>query len=131
MRANRIASLVTGAAFGALGVTGLIVALASHAGPAGVLLLDTASTSVPLALVHLAIAVVLLVGFLRPRMTRSANVAVGTALLLLGMLGLFSVGTEANVLALNGADNLLHFAASTALLATGLGAPPRSERTTG
>ena len=50
------------------------------------------------------------------------NVGAGTVLLLLGLFGLFAVGTPANLLALNGATNLLHFAASSALLATGLGA---------
>jgi hypothetical protein len=50
------------------------------------------------------------------------NVGVGTVLLLLGLFGLFVVGTPANLPALNGAGNVLHFAASSALLATGLGA---------
>ena len=55
------------------------------------------------------------------RLARPVNVAVGTTLLLLGLLGLFTAGTTVNVLALNGGPNLLHFAASSALLATGLG----------
>jgi hypothetical protein len=42
--------------------------------------------------------------------------------LALGLFGLFAVGSPANVLGLNGADNALHFAASSGLLATGLGA---------
>jgi len=46
----------------------------------------------------------------------------GTVFLVLGIVGLFIVGGEFNVLALNGADNVLHFASAVILLAAGLGA---------
>ena len=55
-----------------------------------------------------------------------ADTSVGTVFLVLGLAGLFVVGTDANVLALNGADNVVHFASSVLLLAVGLGAD-RSE----
>ena len=47
---------------------------------------------------------------------------VGTLLLALGIAGLFIIATPFNVLAVNGAANLLHFASAAVLLAVGLGA---------
>ncbi len=36
------------------------------------------------------------------------------------MLGLFIIGSSANILSLNGADNVLHFASTVVLLGVGL-----------
>ena len=44
------------------------------------------------------------------------------AVLLVGVVGLFLVGSSANIIALNGADNVLHFASAVLLLGVGLGA---------
>jgi len=51
----------------------------------------------------------------------------------LGLAGLFVIGTGVNVLALNGADNVVHFASAVLLLAVGLGAdrPVKTIATTG
>ena len=46
----------------------------------------------------------------------------GTLLLALGIAGLFIITTPFNVIAVNGAANLLHFASAAVLLAVGLGA---------
>ncbi len=51
-----------------------------------------------------------------------ANTLVGLALLLLGLAGLFLIGTSLNFLAINVADNVLHFGTAAVLLAVGLGA---------
>jgi hypothetical protein len=53
-----------------------------------------------------------------------ANTIIGAVYLLLGVVGLLLVGGDnpLNVLALNGADNVLHFASAVVLLAVGLGA---------
>ena len=37
-----------------------------------------------------------------------------------GILGLFLIGTDANILSLNGADNVLHLASAIVLLGVGL-----------
>lgn len=74
-------------------------------------------------LVHLVIGVALVAcGLSRPRVAKAANSAAGTFFLVLGLVGLFVVGTDANVLALNGADNVLHFGSAIVLLAVGVGA---------
>jgi hypothetical protein len=59
---------------------------------------------------------------------RTTNTIVGAAYLLLGLVGLFILESAANILALNGADNVLHFASAAVLLAVGLGAD-KSTRT--
>lgn len=49
--------------------------------------------------------------------SRAMNAAVGGTYLLVGVVGLFLVGTDANILALNQPDNALHFLTAAALLA--------------
>ena len=72
---------------------------------------------------HLLIGAALLIaGMSNVRASKSVNTAVGAAYLLLGIIGLFLVGTAANILAINAADNVLHFASAAVLLAVGLGA---------
>lgn len=70
-------------------------------------------------IVHIAIGAVLIagaaVGLAASRMT---NGAVGAAYLLVGVLGLFMVNEDWDFLALNQADNVLHFA--TAVIALGI-----------
>lgn len=126
MSPNRIASLAGAVLFAGVGGWGLVASLAPSDPAVGVLVAGVFATGAPLAALHLGMAVALAVGALRSdRTARRINVAVGVLLLALGMLGLFVVGTPANVLGLNGADNVLHFAASSGLMATGLGAARR------
>ncbi len=123
MTPHRIAAAAGAALFALVGGWGLVASLSPADPVLGPLVAGVLGTSVPLAALHLALAVVLAVGAIRgERSARGVNVAVGTALFVLGMFGLFAVSTPANVLSLNGADNALHFAASSGLLATGLGA---------
>ncbi|PZQ89043.1 MAG: hypothetical protein DI534_09710 [Leifsonia xyli] len=126
MTPNRIVAAAGAVVFGAVGAWGLVASLDPAVDQsAGSLLAGALSTNLALAGVHLSIGIVLAWGALRGRrLTRHLNVAVGALLLGLGLFGLFAVGTPANLPALNGFGNLLHFAASTVLLATGLGAPP-------
>lgn len=78
---------------------------------------------------HLLIGAVLLVAGLKSiPAARSANIAVGAAYLLLGIIGLFLVDSAANILAINGADNVLHFGSAILLLAVGLGADKSHRR---
>jgi len=72
---------------------------------------------------HLLIGAALLFsGLANVKAARTTNTIVGAAYLLLGLVGLFILDSAANILALNGADNVLHFASAAVLLAVGLGA---------
>ncbi len=74
-------------------------------------------------IVHLLIgAALLLAARSSVRAAKGMNTAVGGVYLLVGILGLFLVGSAANILALNGADNVLHFASAILLLGVGLSA---------
>jgi hypothetical protein len=53
--------------------------------------------------------------------SRTVNAVAGAVLLLSGLVGLFLVGSPANILAVNATGNALHFAAAVVLLAAGLG----------
>jgi hypothetical protein len=71
-------------------------------------------------IVHLAIGALLLFSSKSVAAAKGSNTAVGAVYLLVGILGLFLIGTDANILALNGADNVLHFASAIVLLGVGL-----------
>ena len=122
MTSNRIASTAGALLFAVIGVWGLVASLAPADPKLGPLIAGALATSIPLATLQLGIAAALAIGaVLGERVARPVNVAVGTLLLALGLFGLFVISTPANVLALNGAANVVHFASSSALLATGLG----------
>ena len=68
-------------------------------------------------IVHLLIGVALIAASRRHDSARGANLAIGATYLLVFLIGLFIAGDKsANILALNGADNVLHLI-SGALLA--------------
>ena len=71
-------------------------------------------------IVHLAIGALLLLSSRAVSTAKGANTAVGAVYLLVGVLGLFLIGTDANILSLNGADNVLHLASAIVLLGVGL-----------
>ncbi len=76
-------------------------------------------------IVHLLIGAALLIGGLSSvSAAKATNTTIGAAYLLVGLIGLFIAGDDnpANILALNAADNVLHFASAIVLLAVGLGA---------
>ena len=97
MTPNRIAAAAAAVVFGIVGVWGAITAVATGIlGEPGVLLAGLLSTNLWLALLHVAIAVALGSGFLRgDRAARTANITVGVLLLVIGLFGLFAVGTPA------------------------------------
>jgi hypothetical protein len=117
MRApNRIVGVVIGAGFVLLGIAGFVL-------PPGGVLLWLLQVNPAQNIAHLALGAVLVAAALvGQRASRRTNAIVGAVFLVLGIAGLFLVGSEGNVLALNSADNALHFAASVVLLAVGLGA---------
>jgi hypothetical protein len=71
-------------------------------------------------IVHLLIGLALLAASRRTDTARGANLAIGATYLLLGILGPFIVGTEANIIALNTADNWLHVVSGVLLLLVAL-----------
>lgn len=73
--------------------------------------------------VHLLVGALLVAAASRGEpVAGQVNTFVGGVYLLVGVIGLFLPGSDANILALNGLDNLLHFASSGVLLAAGLSA---------
>jgi hypothetical protein len=50
------------------------------------------------------------------------NQILGSAFLAVGLVGLFLIGTELNILAINGSDEVLNFATAAVLLLVGFGA---------
>ena len=77
---------------------------------------------------HLLIGALLVLAATRGELPSSRmNTLVGGLYLVLGVLGLFILSNDVNILALNAADNALHFASAAVLLAVGL---TRSRATT-
>ncbi|MFP5220131.1 MAG: DUF4383 domain-containing protein, partial [Actinomycetes bacterium] len=62
---------------------------------------------------------------------RGANLAIGATYLLVGVLGLFINGdNDANILALNGADNVLHLLSGAVLAGVAVAADKNRARST-
>lgn len=71
--------------------------------------------------IHLLIGAALLyAGMNSTILSKTVNSTVGGVYLLVGILGLFLVGSSLNIIALNGADNVLHLASAVVLLGVGL-----------
>lgn len=81
-------------------------------------------------IVHLGIGAALLIASRSVGGAKAVNVTIGAVYLLVGVLGLFLVGTGANIIALNGADNVLHLASAILLLGVGLAADKRTSAST-
>ncbi|GIG30599.1 DUF4383 domain-containing protein [Cellulomonas marina] len=79
-------------------------------------------------IVHLLIGAALLASSRRVSSAKGMNTTVGAVYLLVGIVGLFIIGSSANILALNGADNVLHLGSALILLAVGLGADKGTAR---
>lgn len=70
---------------------------------------------------HLGIGALLLFSAMKSvAAAKGSNVLVGAVYLLLGIVGLFILDSEANILSLNRADNVLHIASAALLLGVGL-----------
>jgi hypothetical protein len=121
---NRLLATIFGAAYLLIGIAGFFVTSGLPiAGTSGGLLLGLFEVNVLHNAVHLLIgAALLLAGLSSVRASRTVTTVIGAASLLLGLIGLFVIGSAFNILALNGADNVLYFASAVVLLAVGLGA---------
>lgn len=121
--ANRVTAIVIGAAMLALGAAGFTVTLElPFTSPSGVLLLGVVSLNSLQNIVHLVLGVALVAAAIAGRSAaRLATRVIGALLLCLGLAGLFLSSTDGNLIAVNAAANLVHFASAATLLAVGLG----------
>lgn len=121
---NRLLAVIFGAVYLLIGILGFTVtATVGFVETDGALLLGIFEVNPLHNIVHLLIGAALLIaGLANVRAAKAANVTVGAVYLLVGLVGLFIIGSPANILALNAADNVLHFASAAVLLAVGLGA---------
>ena len=121
---NRLLATVFGIVYVLIGIAGFFVT--SGVGffdtPGG-LLLGIFEVNILHNIAHLLIGAALLIaGLSGLRPARTVNSVIGALYLLLGIVGLFVIGSAFNILAINGADNVLHFGSAVLLLAVGLGA---------
>ncbi|MET3770184.1 hypothetical protein ABIB15_002892 [Marisediminicola sp. UYEF4] len=121
---NRLLATVFGVVYLLVGLLGFTVTGGvSFFATSGGLLLGLFEVNVFHNVAHLLIGAALLIaGVSNVAAARGVNIAIGAAYLLLGVAGLFLIGTALNILAINAADNVLHFASAAVLLAVGLGA---------
>jgi hypothetical protein len=124
---NRLLAVIFGAFFVVVGLLGFFVTGGvGFFATSGGLLLGLFEVNLFHNVAHLLIGLILLgAGLGGVSSARTVNTVIGGAYLVLGIAGLFLVGTGLNSLAINGADNVLHFASSVVLLAVGLGAERR------
>ncbi|MGZ0212546.1 MAG: DUF4383 domain-containing protein [Actinomycetales bacterium] len=125
---NRMLGAIVGGFFVLIGLLGFTVTggvgfFATESG----MLADLFQVNVFHNVIHILIGAALVLAALSNRAAaRAANSGLGFALLVLGFAGLLLIGSEFNVLALNAADNVLHFAAAVVLLLVGIGADSRA-----
>jgi len=120
---NRLTAVIVGALYLVFGVAGFFVAAPAGIAGTGRLLLGIFSISAAGAAVDILIAAALMTaGLSNVAAAKIVNTVVGAVFLVLGLAGLFVIGTGFNLLAFNGTDNVLHFASAVVLLAVGLGA---------
>ena len=121
---NRLLATIFGAVYVLIGIAGFFVtAGVGFFDTSGGLLLGIFEVNIFHNVAHLLIGAALLIaGLSGVGAAKTVNSVVGAAYLLLGIVGLFIVGSAFNILAINGADNVLHFGSAVLLLAVGLGA---------
>jgi len=128
---NRLLATVFGAVYLLVGLLGFTATSGvGFFSTDGGLLLGIFEVNIFHNVAHLLIGAALLIaGLSSVSAAKATNSTIGAAYLLLGIVGLFLVGSSANILAINAADNVLHFASAAVLLAVGLGADKRAART--
>jgi hypothetical protein len=120
---NRLLGTVLGAVHLVVGVAGFFVpGSTSFFDRHGGLLFGLLRVNPALDVLHVLVgAALLLAALTRLRAAKAVNTIAGLIFFVVGVAGLFIVGNGANVLSLNGDDNVLHFASAAILLAVGLG----------
>lgn len=121
--ANRVVGLAVGGLFLLLGIVGLVASAGTPFLGTGVSLAGIIATNPALGLIQALLGAAVLLGAVSNlRAARAVNSWAGFAFLVLGVVGLFLVGPEPNILVLTATANAIHFGASALLLAVGLGA---------
>ena len=121
---NRMLAAIFGAVYVLIGLLGFAVTggvgfIATRGG----LLLGLFEVNPLHNVAHILIGAALLIaGLSSIRASRTVNSVIGAVYLLLGIVGLFILDSAVNILAINGWDNVLHFASAIILLGVGLGA---------
>jgi hypothetical protein len=121
---NSIVAAVFGAVYTLVGIAGFFV-VDNFIGQEGSSLLGFQVNHLH-NIVHLLIGLALLGASRRTDTARGANLAIGVTYVLLGILGPFITGTEANIVALNAADHGLHFVSGALLVGVALLADKRA-----
>ncbi len=121
---NRVIGIIFGAIYIVIGLVGFTATTGvGFFATNGGLLLGIFEVNLAHNLVHLVVGAALFIAALAgPKISALANAGVGALFLVLGIAGLFLVDSPYNFLALNVADNVLHFGSAAVLLAVGLGA---------
>jgi hypothetical protein len=121
---NRLLATVFGIVYVLIGIAGFFVTSGiGFFDTSGGLLLGIFEVNLFHNVAHMVIGAALLIaGLSGVRPAKTVNGVIGAAYLVLGLIGLFVVGSAFNILAINGADNVLHFGSAALLLAVGLGA---------
>ena len=121
---NRVIGIIFGVIYILVGLVGFTATTGvEFFATNGGLLLGLFEVNLAHNLLHLLIGAALFIAALAgPKLSALANAGFGAILLLLGLAGLFLVDSQFNFLALNVADNVLHFGSAAVLLAVGLGA---------
>jgi hypothetical protein len=119
---NSLVAFALGAVFVLVGLAGFLVSGSHRAvGAEGGDLLGVFQVNVLHNIVHVAVGAALIAAaIVGSRAARLANTVVGAVYLLLFVAGLVLIGTSANIIALNGADNVLHLVLGLALTAVGV-----------
>lgn len=122
--ANRVTAVIVGAVSLAFGVAGFFAWAGTGVfATTGRLLLGVFSINPAGAAGDILVGAALMIaGLSTVAASKIVNAVIGAVFLVLGIVGLFVIGTALNLLALNGPDNVVHFASSVILLAVGLGA---------
>ena len=123
---NRLLGVVFGVVYLLVGILGFfITSTTGFVATSGPRLLGLFEINPLHNVAHLLIGAALLIaGLSGARAAKVLNTTVGAVYLLLGVVGLLIANgnNPLNILALNGADNVLHFGSAVVLLAVGLGA---------
>ena len=122
---NRMLGIIFGVIYLLLGVFGFFVtsSVAFTGTSNSIRLLGMFELNPLQNLLHLAVGVILLLtGLIGIRTAKGVNTVLGAVFLIAGIIGVFLAASGPNVLAINAADNVLHFLTAVLLLAVGLGA---------
>jgi hypothetical protein len=127
---NRQVGYVFGVVYLLVGLLGFFVKSNGFAATDGGKLLGIFMVNPLHNIVHLAVGALLVYGASRGEaMSRNVNILVGGIYLVVGIIGLFILSSSANILALNSADNGLHFVSAVLLLGVGLAGSRGTVRT--